>query len=98
MMAFWMLSVVNLSSVKAAIPENPEMKVKVETMDAATFLALTNRVGEIKAMDFSGMTMAEKKAVRKELKSLKSELKAVTGVYISAGALIVIIILLLLLL
>ena len=97
-MAFWMLSLVSLTDVSAGIPKHPEKNVSPITMDAASFQALANRVAEIKTLDFSTMTTAEKKAVRKELRGIKSELKAVTGVYISAGALIVIIILLLLLL
>jgi len=59
---------------------------------------LINRVEEIKAMDLSTLTVTEKKALKKELKGIKSELKVVTGVYLSIGAIIIIILLLLLLL
>lgn len=52
------------------------------------------RVDEIKAMDRSTLTKEDRKALRKELKSMHREAKAVTGVYISVGALIIIILLL----
>ncbi|HZV70925.1 MAG TPA: hypothetical protein VFG10_15320 [Saprospiraceae bacterium] len=61
--------------------------------------ALLTRLYEIKAMDVKQMNHAEKKQLRKEVKAIKSELKAVTGgVYLSAGAIIIIVLLLLLLL
>jgi len=52
------------------------------------------RVDEIKAMDKSTLTKEDRRALRKELKSMHREAKAVTGVYISVGALIIIILLL----
>ncbi|TVP52776.1 MAG: hypothetical protein EA341_02620 [Mongoliibacter sp.] len=58
------------------------------------------RVLEIKEMDFSEMTRAEKKEVKSELKELHKEAKQNrgSGIYISTGALIIIIILLIILL
>ena len=54
------------------------------------------RIAEIKAMDKSKLNAAEKKQLRKELRSMK---KALTGgVYLSAGAIILIVLLLILLL
>ena len=52
------------------------------------------RVDEIKAMDKSTLTKEDRKALRKELKSMHREARYVTGVFISAGALIIIILLL----
>lgn len=61
--------------------------------------AIQNRVEEIKAMDRSTLTKAEKKALKKELKDMKKEAKAIRGgVYLSVGAIIIIILLLILLL
>ena len=93
-----MLCAFNMTDIQASAPKHPEPAVSAKTMDAAQFQSLANRVQEIQAMDFSKLTMQEKKAVKKELRTIKSELKVVTGVYISAAALIIIIILLLLLL
>ena len=56
------------------------------------------RVNEIKAMDKSMLTKDEKRALRKELKGMHREARAVTGVYISVGALIIIILLLIIIL
>jgi hypothetical protein len=56
------------------------------------------RVDEIKAMDRSSLTKVERKALRKELKSMHREARYVTGVYISVGALIIILLLLIIIL
>ena len=59
---------------------------------------MLSRVDEIKAMDKSNLSSAEKKSLRKELRSLKHELKSAKGVYLSIGAIIIIILLLILIL
>jgi len=59
---------------------------------------LLNRLDEIKAMDKSSMKSSERKALRKEVRAIKSELAATgNGVYFSVGAIIIIILLLILL-
>jgi len=55
---------------------------------------MNERVKEIKAMDKSGMTRQERKALRMELRSMHKTAREVSGVYISVGALIIIILLL----
>ena len=55
---------------------------------------MKDRTEAIKAMDKSQLTKAERKELRAELKAMKKEARAVTGVYISVGALIIIILLL----
>ncbi|MCX6259357.1 MAG: hypothetical protein NTY95_00780, partial [Bacteroidia bacterium] len=60
---------------------------------------LTLRLNEISAMDMSKLKSTEKKELRKEVRSIKRELKDITGgVYISAGLLILILVLLIILL
>ncbi|AWI27303.1 hypothetical protein HYN49_12530 [Flavobacterium pallidum] len=60
---------------------------------------LLDRLEEIKAMDKSDMSRAERKALRKEVRAIKSELRSTGGgVYLSVGAIIIIILLLILLL
>jgi CHASE3 domain sensor protein len=59
---------------------------------------MKDRVDEIKTMDKSQLTKEEKKELRTELKAMKKEARAVTGVYISVGALIIIILLLIIIL
>ena len=61
---------------------------------------LMNRLQEIREMDKSNLTSSEKKALRKELKEMKKEVRADrnSGIYLSVGAIIIIILILILLL
>jgi hypothetical protein len=59
---------------------------------------LEQRLEEIRAMDTKGLSRDEKRALRGEVKTIKKEMKAMSGgVYISIGALILIALLLILL-
>jgi hypothetical protein len=65
----------------------------------AEITVMLNRLDEIKTMDMSALGKAEKKELRKEVRTIKSDLKAAgQGVYLSVGAIIIIILLLILLL
>lgn len=60
---------------------------------------ITDRVDEIRAIDKSDLSKDERKALRKELRELKQEARAMGGgVYLSVGAIIIIILLLILIL
>lgn len=60
---------------------------------------MSDRLQEIKVIDKSALTKAEKKSLRKEVVDIKKEMKAVSGgVYLSIGALVLILILLIILL
>ncbi len=84
-------------SVKAENIE-PE-KVKSEKVVSVEATKLISRLEEIKAMDKSNMSSVEKKALRKEVRSIKQSLREVGGgVYLSVGAIIIIVLLLILLL
>lgn len=66
---------------------------------AARSTILINRMNEIKAMDKSNLNSSEKKELRTELKTMKREMKVMSGgVYLSVGAIIIVILLLILLL
>jgi hypothetical protein len=82
----------------AATTEDPTSLVVTkapEPVESAEAKALITRLDEIKEMDKSKLNSTEKKDLRKEVKSIKRELKDISGgVYISAGALIVILIIL----
>ncbi|CAM3699166.1 hypothetical protein FLGE108171_11015 [Flavobacterium gelidilacus] len=70
---------------------NPEVPAKVQVM--------LDRLDEIKEMDKSELSRAEKKELRKEVRVIKSELRSSgNGVYLSVGAIIIIVLLLILLL
>jgi hypothetical protein len=58
---------------------------------------LERRLEEIKAMDVKKLSREEKKTLRVEVKKIKKEMQAVSGVYISVGALLIIILLIVLL-
>ena len=60
--------------------------------------AMLDRLEEIKAMDMATMTTVERKELRKEVRAIKQEMRAVNGVYLSIGAILIIVLLLILLL
>lgn len=84
---------------------------EIESMDILE--TMESRLTEIKAMDHSTLSAAEKKALRKEVRSIKKDMDALaksdaqspaegeaikgSGIYISSGALIVILLLIILL-
>jgi hypothetical protein len=69
--------------------ETPEAKIA----------RLSQRIEEIKAMDKSQLSRTERRALKKEVREIRDEVKALSGgVYISIGAILVIILLLILLL
>lgn len=82
---------VSASTNKDKVEMTAEQKVQLER--------ITNRVEEIKAMDKSNLSRAERKELRKELKEMKQQARAMGGgVYLSVGAIIIIILLLILIL
>ncbi len=92
------LTILPLSS-NAANPDAVPGVVDRETPVSPDVNRMISRVNEIKEMDKSNLTSAEKKDLRKELRSLKHELKKTgKGVYLSIGAIIIIILLLILIL
>jgi cytochrome c-type biogenesis protein CcmH/NrfG len=99
MAAFLMLSVIPMQ-LNAAPGITPVSTTATVPVGSAEVEVLTARLTEIKEMDRSNMSSAEKKALRKEVRSIKSELReqASGGVYLSVGALILIVLLLILLL
>lgn len=75
-------------------------KDKIELTEAQQerLVEMESRVEEIKAMDLMSMSKDERRDVRDELKSMKSEARELgSGVYISVGAIIIILLLLLIL-
>jgi|GEM_PF-1178912 len=59
---------------------------------------LVTRLDELKAMDFSSLSFREKRAVKKEVRTIKRQLNSIEGrgLYLSAGAIIIIVLLLIL--
>jgi len=59
---------------------------------------IKKRVYEIREMDKSDLTRVERRELRKELREMKKEARAIQGIYLSVGAIIIIILLLILIL
>lgn len=88
-----LLTTVNLASAKE------KNNNALTTEQQAKLNQLTTRVEQIRGMDKSDLSREEKKALRTELKQMKSEANAIGngGIYLSVTALLVIIIILLIL-
>jgi hypothetical protein len=85
--------------LSAATEKEPTSVVVPKPEDSAEAKVLGNRLNEIKALDKSTMNAEEKKAARKEVKSIKRELRELGGgVYLSGAAIVLIVILLVVLL
>jgi hypothetical protein len=74
---------------KPIVPNKTENKLSAEEV-----ARLTRRVEEIRSMDKSNLTVAEKRELRKELRKIKKNPEVI---YISTGTLLLIIILILIL-
>jgi hypothetical protein len=90
------LSLCNLPTTLLANEKNPTTEPKEIPAEVRIKL---NRLDEIKAMDKSSLNSSEKKELRKEVRSIKADLRTTGGgLYLSVGAIIIIILLLILLL
>jgi len=75
-----------------------EVTKPMESTESELARKLELRLEEISATDMSTLKLSEKKELRKEVRSIKRELKDISGgVYISAGLLILILVLLIVL-
>ncbi|MEQ8582520.1 MAG: hypothetical protein RIC30_14905 [Marinoscillum sp.] len=93
-----LLLALTLSGVSYAAKEPAKSPIPItHPISAEESNLLLLRLDEIKAMDKGEMSSMEKKALRKEVKSIQGRL-ATGGVYVSVGALIIIILLLIILL
>ncbi len=98
MTALMLLSFVptQLSAVTERTSTSAPLNKPVESAEAE---ALLNRLKEIDAIDKSELSATEKKELRKEVRSIKKELRKIgNGVYLSVGAIIIIVLLVILLL
>jgi hypothetical protein len=71
---------------------------ETKSAEASKANALLTRMHAIKAMDKSKLTSTDKKQLRSEVQSIKSQMKEIGGgIYLSLGAIIIILLLLILL-
>jgi len=83
----------------ATVPEESSTLVDPKPAESTEAKALEIRLNELNSMDKSKLTSAEKKNLRKEVKSINHKLREIGGgVYLSVGAVILIAILLIILL
>jgi len=94
----FMLSATMAFAGEANSKDNSAAVVKTENKLSAEEVAkLTKRVEEIRSMDKSEMTVAEKREMRKELRGIKENVrKNGEVIYISGGTLLIIILIILL--
>lgn len=100
LVTMFVLLLVATPTINTFAKSNDPVKERVANMtDAekkARAEAIKERVYEIRAMDKSKLTKEERKALRAELKDMKKEARAIQGIYLSVGAVIIIILLLIL--
>ncbi|MBX2929565.1 MAG: hypothetical protein KF852_17165 [Saprospiraceae bacterium] len=97
MAAFLMLAVIP-AQLTAATATTPTTTAAAKPAESEIAGALLIRLHEINDMDKANLSSMEKKELRKEVRAIKTELKAANGVYLSVGAIIIIVLLLILLL
>ncbi len=97
---------VALILVLVAFPTQTDAKLfkkdavkKESTIEAVKLNAMYARLNAIKEMDKSAMSSSEKKALRMEVRSMRSEIREGNGgVFLSIGAVLIIVLLLIILL
>ena len=93
------LSLSILPTTMIAAEKNPTAVAATTKEMPAEVKVMFNRLEEIKAIDKSSLNSSERKALRKEVRTIKSTLNSNGhGVYLSVGAIIIIVLLLILLL
>ena len=86
------ISFAGKTDLKSAVPVKSENKLSEEEVSR-----LTKRVEEIRSMDKTEMTVAEKRELKKELKGIKENVrKSGEVIYISGGTILLIILIILL--
>lgn len=98
----------NAENEKGKVAVNATENVATATFDAEASAAIEAdlaRLEEIRAMDLSTLSRAEKRAMRSEVKNIKNNLETQGyfaadsgGIYLSVGAIIIVVLLLILLL
>jgi hypothetical protein len=89
------------TTLSASTPINPIETTSNKTSSADDYAVLYHRLNEINDMKKTDLSRADKRILRKEVKSIEKNMQKISsggGVYISAGAIIIILILLIILL
>ncbi|MFM9911081.1 MAG: hypothetical protein ACKVOW_17200 [Chitinophagaceae bacterium] len=95
---FLLLSFAPVSLSATTLPETASSGL-AKVLNPTPSEVLMSRLAEIKSVDKSNLSVSERKALRKETRGIKRDLKHISGgVYVSATAIILIAILLIVLL
>jgi len=93
------LMAITFPAISSTVATEPVTSSTSNTVPNPRAEELVKRLEEIKAIDKSTLSRAERKELKKEVKSIKKEMKVLSGgVYLSVGAIIIIILLLILIL
>jgi hypothetical protein len=86
------------TQLKAGTETTTSIAGAEKSNEATEANVLLRRLDKINAMDKSMLSSAEKRGLRKEVRSIKDQLKALGGgVYLSVGAIIIILLLIIIL-
>lgn len=92
-------TVTNASVIDDKHPKKERIVNITDEQKAARLAEIKTRVIEIRGIDRSTLTKADRKALKKELREMNKEARAMKGgVYLSVGAIIIIILVLILIL
>lgn len=93
-----MVSLVAFPNTLMAVEKAPMHATPNKTEIPAEVKVMLNRLEEIKALDKSTLSSAERKELRKEVRKIKKDVRASgNGLYISSGAIIIILLLIIIL-
>lgn len=102
MATFVVMLALALPASAAAVITPATEPARTARVEDARMQQLVSRLEEIRNMDISTLSKSERKALKKEVKNIKREIKGKKpvggGIYLSVGAILVIILLLILLL
>jgi hypothetical protein len=92
------LSLSTISTTAFAVEKEPTTIVSNPKEIPEEVKVMLNRLEEIKNIDRSTMNRTERKALRKEVRAIKDELRTTgNGIYISVGAALIILLLIIIL-
>ena len=93
-----MVMLLSLGAFTTVSASDKNLKTTTPTEIPVEIQVMLDRLEDIKEMDKSELNRADKKELRKEVRAIKSDIRASgNGVYISAGAIIIILLLIILL-
>jgi hypothetical protein len=96
---FFLMMLVSLTTFSNTISTSEKNAIANNTKEMpAEVKVMLTRLEEIKTMDKSSLKSSERKALRKEVRAINTELRSTgNGIYISVGAIIIILLLIIIL-